>query len=330
MYDFTFLPPSWAQCVEHWLQSIENHSGSTDSRETYASILVRFFKFIDKSPGSASRADVASWLAQPGQSKRLPGKPLSASCKNQRISCLNSFYSYASAYEIDGKPLYDRALPCVGMRILKRDFQARQMSDAEIRAFFDALPDSQHGYRLRTIFYLYLILGRRKAELMRLKFGDIQPAMINGQPAMTYRYTGKGNSRVWKTKELPSEAYATILEYLKSEGRLETIQPGDYIFRNNTGKGNKARKGDHLSADWISLQFHRTALKAGLPVERLSLHSLRWSSAYHRSMAGETLTQVRDALDHSSSLVTEHYLSGMKAEHDSGAALLVRKFSFLR
>jgi site-specific recombinase XerD len=329
MRDYSFLPAPWARCFEHWAQSIEDRSGSADSREVYTSIIVRFLRFIDKDPGLATRADVASWLAQPGTSRRSPGKPISASCKNQRMSGITSFYTYASAYEVDGKPLYDRALPTVGMASLQREFQPRQMSEDEIARLFAALPDSPHGQRLRDLFYLYLILGRRKSELMRLRWMDIQPATINGQSSRIYKYIGKGNARLWHQKELPAEAYQVICDYLSREGRLETIQPTDFIFMNVKGIGNKKRKGDHLGADYIAYQFHVYAKKAGLP-DYLSLHSLRWSSAFHRMESGSTLMEVRDALDHHSIQTTEHYLMGMKSAHDSGAAALQRKFSFLR
>ena len=94
-HDLSFLPTGWRQCCTHWLQSIYDHSGSRDSMETYESVIVRFLRFVNKDPGAVSRGDVQSWLATPVASRRNTGHELSASAKNQRMSAISSFYTYA-------------------------------------------------------------------------------------------------------------------------------------------------------------------------------------------------------------------------------------------
>lgn len=322
---------AWAECTRQWLQQIKDHSGSEASYRMYNSIVMRFQAFLaGRSLDSVARSDVLAFLAMPSQGARKPGQPVSASTKNVKLSCIQSLYVFASAYEItqaDGSlvPLYQRALPTVGLKSLKKDIRPRQMSEDELRRFFAAIPtDTRRGKRDRVLFYAYLILGRRRQELLRLTWGSLQPAIIDGRNSTVYSYTGKGSSRTVRQKEMPPDVYAMICQLLKEEGRFETIKPEDPIFLSSH------RPGQPLRGDHVAQTFHKYCLDAGLPVERISLHSLRWSSAYHRAMGGSSVIDVQNALDHQSLSVTSRYLSGMISQHDSAGDKLTRQFAFLR
>lgn len=342
MPDFTHFSPDWRHCLEHWLQAVKAKSGSAATLESYSNTLRRFFAYIDKAPDLITRADIASFLDLDSTSRRNKGAPISASTRNQRLTILNAFYSFASQYEIlmeDGRlvPLFSRALPTVGMHAGKVNSFPRAMDESELARFFAAIPtESARGRRLHCLFYLYLLLGRRKMELVRLRWRDISPALLTGpngeqRQGYVYHYIGKGDSRQVRTKELPLSGYQAICDLLESEGRLATIRPDDPVFANLRGYGlPAARRGQQMSGDYLSTQFHQIALEAGLDTSRLSLHSLRWSSALHRSQSGETVLAIRDTLDHQRLETTMHYLQRETSPTDAGAAALERKFSFLR
>src|SRR5258708_33814938 len=63
----------------------------------------------------------------------------SASTKNQRLCVLTSFYRFASAYEINGAPIYQKVMPTQGLRYLKPDAPYRSMSTDELKRFFAAI-----------------------------------------------------------------------------------------------------------------------------------------------------------------------------------------------
>src|SRR6266568_4311548 len=100
----------WQRCLSAYLTTIEDRSGSIASRRTYASTLYRFLASVDD-PATVSRADVLDFLQTPSTSHRNNGQPVSAATKNQRVTIIRSFYSFATLYEIDATPLYTRALP---------------------------------------------------------------------------------------------------------------------------------------------------------------------------------------------------------------------------
>src|SRR5258708_23473433 len=121
-------PLPWQQCLTAFLQSIYDLSGSASSLETYRSTLTRFFSLCNKLPDTVSRTDVLHFMNSPSTSKRNPGETVSASCKNQRLCVIKSFYKFASLYEVDNQPLYDKSLPTTGLRYYKRDIDYRAMS----------------------------------------------------------------------------------------------------------------------------------------------------------------------------------------------------------
>lgn len=342
--DFTHFSPDWQRCLKHWLASVRDKSGSDSTLESYSSTVMRFFAFVDKGPQLVTRADVASFIALPnaGRTRANQGRPISASTHNTRLSCIRALYEYASAYEVvqpDGNlaPLFSRVLPTTGMRASKRDSYPRAMDEDELARFFAAIDTTtQHGRRLHCLFYLFLLLGRRKMEIIRLRWRDVSPALLTGpdgtqRHGFVYRYIGKGDQRQVRQKELPANCYQKICDMLAGEGRLQTIKPDDAIFANIKGYGlPKGSAGQQMNGDYLSTQFHVIALKAGLNTDRLSLHSLRWSSARARSESGETLQAVQAALDHQHSETTLHYLQREMPSIDAGAAALERKFSFLR
>src|SRR6266699_6360479 len=115
------MPENWQACIDAYLQSIYDISGSEQSRETYRSNLTRFFKHCNKSPDDVSRSDVLAFIQSPSTARCNPGGQASAATKNQRLCVLRSFYTFASSYELDGALLYQKVMPTQGMRYLKPD-----------------------------------------------------------------------------------------------------------------------------------------------------------------------------------------------------------------
>jgi hypothetical protein len=108
----------WQRCLDAYLQTIEDRSGSRASRLTYASTLSRFLSTVTD-PALVSHTDVLDFLQLPSNSHRNHGQPVSAATKNQRVTIIRSFYAFASSYVVNDMPLFTRALPTLGISRLK-------------------------------------------------------------------------------------------------------------------------------------------------------------------------------------------------------------------
>ncbi len=324
MPDLT-LPEPWLSCALAFLQACYDRSGSQKSRSTYASVLRCFFRDPQRSPDSYTRADVQAFLTSKSTSNRNPGAAVSVSTRNSRLTALASFYRFASEYEVNGAPLFAGKLPTVGIARLAREIRYRALSTAELLRFFSAIPtDTPKGVRDRAIYLCYFWSARRRSEIARLTYGDIEPAQFAGRAGYVYHYQGKGHARQTKTKELPAQAYAAIDAYLVASGRKATIQPGDPLFTSVYRKATGA-----LTGTWIGMQFRQYARKAGLDVARISLHSLRHTASRERRQAGQDILDIKELLDHSSLHTTFTYLALVAGTSDTGAHLLAARFGSL-
>ncbi len=328
------MPEDWQACIDAYLQSIYDISGSEQSRETYRSNLSRFFKHCGKSPDDVSRSDVLAFIQSPATARCNPGGEASASTKNQRLCVLTSFYRFASSYEVDGAPLYQKVMPTQGMRYLKPDAPYRSMSTDELKRFFDVIPtDTIKGKRDYALFALYFWTARRRNEIATIRWKDIEPAVIVERDGTRrighiYRYRPKGKHRQIKTKELPPRAWQLIEQYLESSGRLATMQPDDYIFvSTNPGQGRtNGATGEPLHDDYMNTLMKGYLEAAGLDVNRLSLHSLRHAAAHERHQIGQDILSIKELLDHERLDTTYRYLQRIGGVADPGARLLEARY----
>jgi integrase/recombinase XerD len=322
------MPENWQTAISAYLQSIYDISGSEQSRETYRSTLSRFFKHCNKAPDDVSRSDVLAFIQSPSTARCNPGGEASASTKNQRLCVLTSFYRFASSYEINGAPLYQKVMPTQGMRYLKPDVPYRSMSSDELKRFFAAIAtDTIKGKRDYALFALYFWTARRRNEVAAIQWRDIEPAIIerNGtqRTGHIYRYRPKGKHREIKTKELPPRAWQLIEQYLEASGRLFTMAPDDYIFIST----NPWHTGcQPLHDDYINTLFKQYAIAAKLDANRLSVHSLRHAAARERYDAGADIRSIQQVLDHYSLQTTDRYLRMLAPVDDSGARLLEARY----
>jgi integrase len=319
----------WQQCYTAFLTNIESISGSTRSRATYAYTLGTFFK-DGRNPDAYSRADVQSFLDAPSHLKYQHGQPVRPGTRNQRLMCLNSFFKFASTFEIDGMLLFSGRSPTFGLKYIRVGSSPKGLTANELEQFFAAIPkDSIKGLRDRAIFLAFFWTGRRRSEVARLCWRDVEHAIIIGPDGsrhhgIIYHYTAKGRSRETQRAELPTPAWLAIERYLEASGRLEHIQPDDPLFvSTRPDQPNQALTGDYFNA----LMKYYCKL-AGLS-PKYSLHSLRHSAAQLRYAAGSSIQDIQHYLGHSSLATTDIYLKRLSGIADVGAKLLEQRFGDL-
>lgn len=329
------LSPAWQQCHDAFLADIESRSGSLRSRQTYSDILRLFFADTGKSPDACTRADVLAFAASPSHGKRA-GRPVSVSTRNGRVSALTSFYRFAATYAVDGQSLFTAQSPCLGLRYLRPQIRYRAMSSEEFSRLLSVIPDTLVGIRDKAAILTYFWTARRKSEILALRWRDIESASLRQADGTMhaghiYRFTQKGTSREIRTAELPEPAFQAIESYLVRVGRRATIQPDHPVFTAvYRGQGRRDRALAPLTGCQLGMHLKTYLKLAGLDDDRrLSLHSIRHTSARLRYESGSDIRAIQTVLGHSSLATTDLYLRSLVGIDDPGASLLERKFGRL-
>jgi site-specific recombinase XerD len=344
MPDFAFSDGPWMDCFESFLTSIAEKSGSKHSHKRYRAVLTAFFSSPAKMPNLYLRSDVESFIRAPGNAPGREGNPVSFGSQNNKLSILKSFFKYCSTYAvIDAqgvpRPLLDQLAPTAGIRFVERERPPyRSMDEQALKAFFAAIPGEIAGLpdvialRNRAIFLALFWLARRVNEVLELKFGDITASIfVEGgvrRSGWLYHWRGKGHQRFVDSAEMVPVVYSAITTYLSAAGRLETIQPDDYIFVADAHWAKQQNREIRLRNSTVWMYCKKYASAAGLG-DGITVHSFRHAAAMHRTLAGSSLLDVAHILRHKNLNTTSIYLRELRNESDTGASLLEQRFASL-
>ncbi len=278
-------------------------------------------------PEDYTREDVEKFIHRPS----ADGKAPAVSTVNQRLSALRSFYSYASTYTIEGPDGHPVAIlrhpaPTSGFKHGRADRVYRAMSYEEFSQFFAVIPkDTALGLRDRSIFLFYFWTARRRAEIQRLTWGDIEQGIIIDEGGRRrigwlYHFRNKGSSTQDDVAELPEAAKVALDKYLIASGRMATIQPGDPLF---------VAEGSNTPLSFVAIfKRMKTYLRAShLDGRGFSIHSFRHTAARMRYASGEDIRSLQRLLRHASIGTTDLYLRILSGSANSGAKLLEDKFN---
>lgn len=147
--------------------------------------------FAAKTPDAVRASDVLAYAHGIGASGRTPA----SATIGARIACLSSFYRFAIRMGLLV------ANPCDALeRPQTVPAVARGYTAAEVQRILAVVPDTVRGRRDRAILLVLVLTGRRRAEVMGLRAGDIS---LENETAF-YAYRGKGGKR--GRRELPRPA----------------------------------------------------------------------------------------------------------------------------
>ncbi len=323
----SLLPQDWQQAVIAFLQDIYERSHSIKSYRLYRGMLFGFFRLVKKSPDACTRNDVQAFMRSPCKSPGSRGRAPTVATRNARLAILSSLWRYANFY-------FERAVPnpTLGIRQLKRQQRdkKRSLSEEEITRFFAAIPtDTIIGLRDRAIFMVYFWTGKRRAEVARLRYGDIEACMFVEEgaprPGYRFRYYGKGRGEQSQYAELPRLAKEAIDAYLLKSGRLATIEAADPLFvaigpPQGGGRRSMSERAP-LCSDSIRDNFKKYVRLAGLDETRLSVHSLRHTAAQQFWLVLPDIFKLSKFLDHHSVVTTQNYIEDLMGLANPAAAL---------
>jgi len=164
------------------------------------------------SPDRVTPAHGLAWAHGIGLSGREP----SSATVGARIACLSSYFRFLIRMQLA------TANPCDALeRPRTVQAPARGLSADQVRALLAVVPDTIVGRRDRALLLLFVLTGRRRAEVLGLTAGDIS---VEGETAF-YRNRGKGGKR--GRRELQRPVYDALQATLSDAGlELALMDPG--------------------------------------------------------------------------------------------------------
>lgn len=285
-------PGVWDQALYAFLVEKGNRSGSTRTVESYSRMLWPFFR--GRTPDVIRPPDVLAYAHGIGVSGRQP----SSTTIGARIACLSSFYRFLIRMGLAASN------PCDAVERPKTvAAPARGLSADQVRRLLAIVPDTVAGRRDRAILLMFILTGRRRAEVIGLKAGDISV----DDDTVFYSYRGKGGKT--GRRELPAPAYTALRASLADAGLdVAVMDPAASLW--STAPGFQG-----ISSATFYARFRRYLRAAALPPS--GLHILRHSAAKLRRDAGESVEAVSSFLDHCSLAVTTVYLRRLEGQTDT-------------
>jgi integrase/recombinase XerC len=286
-------PSAWDQALYAFLIEKGNRSGSRRTVESYSRMLWPFFAERSLTPDRVKPADVLAWVHGIGRSGRTP----SGTTVGARIACLSSFYRFLIRMGLVVSN------PCDAVE-RPRSVQsvARGYSADEVKRLLAVVPDTGAGRRDRAILLTLVLTGRRRAEVIGLRAGDLS---LEGETCF-YSYRGKGGKR--GRRELPYPAFEAIRTTLADADReLSAMAPDESLWQ-------AAARPEGVTSGTFYARFRRYLVAAGLAPT--GIHVLRHTAARLRRQAGESVEDVSAFLDHSSLAVTTTYLRRLEGVED--------------
>jgi site-specific recombinase XerD len=282
----------WQRAMYAFLAEKERRSGSARTVQSYSRMLRDFFGRSAKTPDEVTSQDVFTWAYGTGLSGRQPGSITIGA----RLACLSSFYRFLIRMKVVASN------PCDALerpRVVQGS--PRGLSADQIQRLLTVIPETPVGLRDRAIVLTFVLTGRRREEVLRLKASDIIQ-----EDSTFYSYRGKGGKT--GKRELPRPVLEAIEAWLASAGKdLATMDAAESLWPDTrTGRG--------ITSGTFYTNLRRYLKKAGLPLG--GVHIFRHSAAKLRRDAGESIEEVSRFLDHSSLAVTTTYLRRLEGQED--------------
>ncbi len=282
----------WAGPIAAFLAEKQRRSGSTRTADSYAGLLRQFFGVSAKTPDQVNGQDVFSWAYATGPSGRVP----TTNTIGARIAALSSFYRFLIRMDLV------RANPCDALDRPRAVIPApRGLSATEVQRLLSVIPETPPGLRDKAIILTLVLTGRRRAEVLGMKAGDLN----HETGKVFYSYRGKGGKT--GRRELPGPAYEAICRSLAAWGKaLDTMAPQESLW--------PGKQTDGISSGTFYAHLQRYLRRAELPPA--GVHIFRHTAAKLRRDAGASLEEVSHFLDHSNLAVTSVYLQRLEGQED--------------
>ena len=276
-----------------WIQSFleaqaAELDAATNTQLAYARDLKGFSDWLDAPFAKTSQGDVEQfliWCEAQGLAKSTRARRLSAIKQLFRFAFEEGWRSDNPAMQISG-PGRDKRLP-------------KTLSHDEVDALLQAARDAPKD-TLRTICLMELLYatGMRVSELVSLPV-----AAARGDPRMIL-VRGKGGKE--RLVPLSEPARAALTQWLSARDANE-----DLALKNGTPRSKflfpSRGKLGHLTRQSFFISIKALAVAGGVPVAKVTPHTLRHAFATHLLAGGADLRSIQTLLGHADVATTEIY-----------------------
>ena len=274
-----------------------------------ASAVVEFFNFCGKSPEQVTPGDVKLWQIE------LERKSLAPSTIYTKISKVSSFYEWMMK-DPDISDRIKKNPVTLARPSAPKAYQSestKSLTDDELISLLRCVKKSADsgsiaGKRDYAILIHFALTGRRRSEVIGLRWGDLR---INDVMEISYRVKGS----TIETRLVREPAIRdSMLQYLNASGRLKNIKPENPLWTRHDRAGNP---GKQISSHAFVKNLKRYAKGAG--IGDIHLHQLRHTFARIAGDESGSLSEVQEALGHSSQTTTKIYLKrvGLRCDNFS-------------
>lgn len=314
--------------VTEFLDFTYNRRGAFNTSRTYAYGLKYHFEFLEKHEISYLEAPSVPGIGQAFFNfLSHPSKGLSPTTINNIISATESFYLFLNdrglfSVVTNPKPYMGNLFAYKGMLSFtkKKNMVSSRYTKAQVpkrlprpidKDIVKKMLDAFQTPRDKAIFLLALDAGLRIAEILTLKFSDINSfkgeifvSLKEDDPHPHNLYIKGRKERIVPLK-LSSEFWGYYDQYVLSTpekgGRPQS--KSEYIFLSNQGE----TKGKPLSYDGIRSVFYYWRRKLGINNPKVTLHAGRHTYATTMLEHGMSIEVLGEILGHASLSSTKLY-----------------------
>jgi integrase len=304
------------EAVEAWAYA-RTDSGSLRRRDLLRDkqrAVNDFFTFVGVDhPKDVRPGDVKAWQAQ------LEARGLAPNTIYGRISQVSSFYEWA----IKGGMLRDNPVKYARPKAPKRyqTESTQSLTNEQVRALLTVVKGKANegnivAKRDYAMLLFYLLTGMRRAEVARLRWGDI----YEQEDHLVVTYRVKGGEI--ENRELYEPAVKeALLDYLQSADRLEGMQPTTPLWTSHD-RVNK-NPGAPLTSYAFVVRLKKYAKEAG--IGHIHLHQTRHTVA--RIVAEkEGIKAAQEQLGHKNENTTRVYVQRIGVRRDRFSEHLADEF----
>lgn len=196
----------------------------------------------------------------------------------------------------------------------RRDYLTSDQSKS-LLATCDEPKNVELALRDRAILSVMLTTGLRTVSIINADYGDI--GTVGDCSAL--RYLGKGHNEKNVFAKLTAPVEHAIRKYLAVRGE---VRENDPLFASVSNR----HKGGRLTTRSLRRIIKNRLKNIGIDTRRVSAHSLRHTAATLNLLAGGTLEETQQLLDHKALTTTQiyaHHLSRVKNQSEQRVSDLI-------
>lgn len=307
---YAYKPEVVDQAVSMWAKN------KTDADTPRRADLVRdkknmvmdFFNHTQKHPADTTTYDVQAWLSS------LEERGLASSTIYGYASRLSSWYKWVRTDSTLAEQVTHNPVTLARPKAPKPYNNAQALSAYDCEAILETVPrDTLTGKRDYAMLLFYLLTAHRRAEVVGLKWGDLQ---YDDHKGLTVNFKVKGGD--YEREEVDRLCWEATVEYLEASGRKNGMYPDTPLW---VGHSKGQESTTQLTSHAFVNNFKRYCKAAGLG--DVHLHQLRHSVA--NWVADETgdIARVQTLLGHKNQQTTRVYIQNIavkKNTHSAGIA----------